>query len=232
MKNLCETCAHYRECGTRLVIHVMENGIKCKAYEEKNEKNLHTYCDKKDGCQMCDLLLCDKKENKRKNISGLIICGFPGVGKSAASNKCQQAIDCESTRFHTASAQEEITYFAEGKEYVSEVKNDWVSPYVDFIVQEATEKSGCYILASCHSLVRKELQRRKVPFICVIPSEELRDEYLARYVKRGDSAQFISKINKYWYKWLNEFDSNYCTEVPVIRLKDGQVLSDILPIPK
>lgn len=34
-KKICETCAHYHECGTRLVINVMENNIKCRAYKEK-----------------------------------------------------------------------------------------------------------------------------------------------------------------------------------------------------
>ena len=34
-KKICETCAHYYECGTRLVIHVMDNDIKCTAYNEK-----------------------------------------------------------------------------------------------------------------------------------------------------------------------------------------------------
>ena len=161
-------------------------------------------------------------------IKKLIICGFPGVGKSAAANRCMGACDCESTSFHYYFDPTEVNAkhpFGTEKE-----NGEWVKNYVDYIVTAAEENSKYqYILISSHEEVRNELIKRFVPYVVVVPEKSLKDEYLARYVKRGDRAEFIMNIYECWDEWLDAIDKD---APAVIHLKAGQFLSDILPIPK
>lgn len=151
-------------------------------------------------------------------FKAIIICGFPGVGKTSAEQRYRGAIDCESSGFH---------YPFDGKE---EKENpDWVRHYVDKLVELAMDVRYHYVFASCHQKVRDELNARFIPYIVVAPDRDLKDEYLSRYVRRGDSAEFIMAIYENWDDWLKVID----LEAPaVIHLKTGQMVSDMLPIPR
>lgn len=180
--NLCETCKHYKECGTRLIISVIENDVKCKAYEPSKEK-------------------------KYRN---LIICGFPGVGKSTAAERCKSVLDLESTPYHST--------------------NDlnWFSKYVDAIENYVNDVHYNYILVSTHKLVRDEMQYRGIPYIIVTPLIKLKDEYLARYIKRGDPYSFVELINGQWESWIEDFAYD---DMPIIHLDAGENISKLFPIP-
>lgn len=220
---LCETCAHYRECGTRLVVNVMENDIQCKAYKEKVGKEPKTYRDKKDGCQ--------KKQEKEKKYRNLIICGFPGVGKSTAAELCRSALDLESTPFHFVSDQAD--YFTENSTapYFTQMNAkenpNWVSDYVDEIEKAANDPQYNFILVSTHKKVREEMQYRGIPYIIVTPLIKLKDEYLAKYVRRGDSYKFIEALHDKWEKWIEDFVHD---DMPIIHLESGENISKLLPI--
>ena len=157
-------------------------------------------------------------------MNALIICGFPGVGKTTAERKNRDTVDLESTGFHFKMETVQDSY---GAITIIDTENkNWVQEYVDKICETAARCGVNYVLVSSHKKVREELDARAVPYIVVVPESSLIDEYLGRYVKRGDSAAFIQKIYANWDKWLNEIEMN---APAIIHLKSGQVLADLLP---
>lgn len=160
-------------------------------------------------------------------IKGLVISGFPGIGKSTAESVYRESIDCESTPFHYVFDPNTVNaLFPYG---VEKENPNWVKEYVDFIEKSAKDGKYQFIFISSHLKVREELDMRMIPYIVVVPEKCLKDEYLARYVKRGDCAEFIIEVSESWDEWLEEIE---CNAPAVIHLKSGQVLSDILPIPQ
>lgn len=161
------------------------------------------------------------------SLKGTIICGFPGIGKTTAESVCREVIDCESSGFHYIFDPTEAS--AKNPGGVEKVNPNWVSEYVNFIEKCAKDGKYRFVLASTHLKVREELDMRMIPYIVVVPERCLKDEYLARYVKRGDCAEFIIEVSESWAEWLDEIEQN---APAVVHLKAGHVLSDILPIPQ
>lgn len=159
-------------------------------------------------------------------FNAIIICGFAGIGKTTAEQRCRQTIDCESSSFHYAFDPTEVN--GENPHGVFKENQNWVSEYVDKLVELAMDARYHYVFASCHKEVRDELAARFLPYICVVPDRNLKDEYLARYVMRGDSAEFIIGMYEHWDERLEKIEKN---APAVIHLKAGQVLADLLPIP-
>ena len=155
---------------------------------------------------------------KNEKINGIIICGYPGIGKSTAASNKMNIEDAESRAYSHDFDPDTCT----------ETKNEsFPGNYVDALEKLASKNCGYeYVLASCHKEVRDELDKRGLPYIVVMPHFNCKDEYLQRYIKRGDSAEFIGKMYWNWEKWHNEIDNSGC---PVVHLWEGQNLSDILP---
>ena len=158
-----------------------------------------------------------------KELKGMIICGFPGVGKTAAAKLVSKGIvDCDSTPFH----------FPEGWNCISAGVNpgqedpNWVKKYVDHIEVLAKSSGYPFILCASHYEVRKELRDRDLPYIVVVPKLSLRDEYMTRYLQRGNDVKFISKLYNQWFTWLNQISNE---SAPIIYLHEDQFISDILP---
>lgn len=148
----------------------------------------------------------------------IIICGYPGIGKSTAAVNRSNIIDAESVSFsHTWDPD---TCFQE--------PNDaFPGNYVDYLEMLTHQLAGYdYILAACHQEVRDELMKRGIPFIVVMPDESCLNEYLIWYLKRGDSVEFITKMQKEWKQWHYDIRSTGAT---VITLGPGENLADILP---
>ena len=160
-------------------------------------------------------------------LKAIIICGFPGIGKTTAEQRCRQAIDCESSGFQYCFDPTEVN--AANPVGVYKKKPNWVHEYVDKLVELAMDVRYHFVFASTHQEVRDELDARSVSYIVVVPERSLKDEYLSRYVRRGDSADFIIGIFEHWGEWLEEIEKN---APAVIHLKAGQVLADLLPIPQ
>lgn len=136
----------------------------------------------------------------------IIICGFSGVGKSYIAQTYNDFIDLESSGYKTKDFP---------KNYINEVER---------IIQEDDDEIS-YILLSCHAEVRAELQNRGIKYILVTPYRESKNEYLKRWLKRGENIDFISKMNKNWNDMVT---SCYKDNSPHIYLQDDEYLSDIL----
>lgn len=132
----------------------------------------------------------------------MIICGFAGIGKSTLAKEVGGVIDLESTPF----------------------KNDW-NKYID--VAKHMDEQGYTVLLSCHKELREQLQEQCIPYVCVLPNNELKGEYMERYENRGNGCTFIEKMNIHW--------NEYCTQLEnesIVILQSGEYLADIFKKPE
>ena len=100
--------------------------------------------------------------------------------------------------------------------------------YVNAIQKEiATNSKLTYLFISTHESVRKELTKRGIPYIIVVPEDSALDRqvYLTRLLKRGSSYELIEKVYYNWYKWLDSVNND---THPIFYLKHGLCLYDLL----
>ena len=141
----------------------------------------------------------------------MIICGFPGIGKSY----CVTAYQALGANHIT-----KRVYDLDSSEFQGE---NWVQDYVDRA--EILNKEYIYVFLSTHEEVRNELLKRDIPYLIVAPDFDLKDEYLRRYFKRGDPIEFIKKLNDLWGHYMFSIAND---PMPVIELNSGEFLFDII----
>lgn len=138
-------------------------------------------------------------------MHSIVICGFPGIGKSYVAEHHDDVLDLESSAF-------------------SGNRDAWPDNYIHRIQSEVTSGKYRYILVSSHKEVRVQLASRGIEFICVVPAIGLEEEYSRRYFARGNSVEFISNIQCNWRNWIFDI-ARTCT---CLVLQSGEYLSDIL----
>lgn len=83
-----------------------------------------------------------------------------------------------------------------------------------------------YIFISTDPEGLKLLYQQGFKITLIYPMNELRNEYLDRYIQRDSSPDFIGTFMKYWHTWINELkEQDYCKHIV---LSKGQYLSSIL----
>ena len=103
-------------------------------------------------------------------------------------------------------------------------QGDFPNNYVDDVV-DAIGKTK-YIFISTDTLILKELNKRGYEINLYYPENELRNEYLDRFLHRNSPHDFIGAIMKYWNVWLNELkEQHYCNHNV---LQTGEYLQNIL----
>ena len=131
-----------------------------------------------------------------------IYAAFCGTGKTYICNQTNiDAIEIEYWKYKDKGLQ---------KEYIDDIKKQiWNVDYI-FI---STEPEGL-----------KLLQNNGFDIILIYPRNELRNEYLDRYIERDSPYDFIGAFMKYWNVWLNELkDQDYCQHIV---LGSGEYLQD------
>lgn len=143
-----------------------------------------------------------------------IVSGFPGVGKSHAYKQvCEHGLrmlDSDSRTF---------SWVKEG------IRNpEFPDNYMSFI-KGNIGRVRC-IMVSSHDVVRKALQENGIPYTLVYPSIELQNEYIARYLKRGNTKAFVKLVDEKWHEWIRDIESE--TFPRLVKLESGQFLSDVV----
>lgn len=108
----------------------------------------------------------------------MIICGFPGVGKSTLA-KFSNWVDLESTPF----------------------EKDWVR-YAK--VAKHMNDNGYNVMVSTHSQLLEQFEQMEVRYTVVIPPIDDLKIYLNRYKRRGNDEFFITLLEKEWDNWLRD----------------------------
>jgi hypothetical protein len=144
-----------------------------------------------------------------------IICGFSGVGKSTAEQKRKNVHDFESSIY---------SHDFDGNDFVKNEK--FPGNYIDAVMEHCNERTGQIYLLSCHQEVRDELKRRGIPYVIVLPTEDQRNEYVKRWLKRGSSIGFIKNMR---YRWSEMLYSCVEDDAPRVYLREDEYIIDVLP---
>ena len=141
-----------------------------------------------------------------KDLNTVVCAAFCGTGKTYICEKTDiKAIEVEYWKY------KEKGLF---KEYIQDVKKYFGK--VDYIFI-ATDPEGM-----------KLLNNEGFNITLIYPRNELRNEYLDRYIERGSSYDFIGRFMKHWDTWIDELkEQEYCKHIV---LDSGQYLLDILYI--
>lgn len=146
-----------------------------------------------------------KRFNEHNSTNTLVVSAFPGCGKSHLfRNKGDKKIlDSDSSTFD---------------------KSQFPENYINHIKSNIGDAD--IILVSSHKEVRDALQNQGIEFTLVYPSRDIKEEYIQRYIDRGNDDKFVELLKKNWENWMTELEEQKgCNK---IELKNGQYLSDII----
>ena len=146
-----------------------------------------------------------KKFNEHSAVDTLVVSAFPGCGKSHLfRNKgVMKILDSDSSTF-------DKSQFPEN--YINHIKSNIGD--VDMI------------LVSSHKEVRDALQNQGINFTLVYPKKDIKDEYIQRYIDRGNDGKFVELLKQNWENWVGELNQQSGCEK--IKLDSGQYLSDVI----
>jgi hypothetical protein len=152
--------------------------------------------------------------NERVEHRGIVISGFPGVGKSSARSVLvgSKVLDCDSALFGWADDERSVRH------------PEWPMNYIRFIKEHLHDTDVLFV--SSHKEVREALVHAKIPFICIHPTSDMKDEYLLRYRQRGEKDSYIARMEREFEHWVADMErQDGCRHVP---MPPGRYLSDII----
>lgn len=108
----------------------------------------------------------------------MIICGFPGTGKSVMA-RMSKWVDLESTPF-----EKDWWRYAKVAKHMSDR---------DYMVMVSTHRE----LLEC-------FEQMEVSYTVVVPPVSDKDIYINRYKQRGNTDDFISTVEANWENWISD----------------------------
>lgn len=157
---------------------------------------------------------------------GLVISGFAGIGKSTLQERYTNVIDLESSDFKWIYLDEETEKMdKESRKGVSNrIKNPiWPLNYVREIIKKTSEYD--IVLVSQDKEVRDCLMENSVSYIVCFPKKDCKEEFIQRYINRGNNDCFISLISSNFEIWI---DALMEEETNKIIMEPGEFLEDTL----
>jgi len=167
-------------------------------YSIKNDSITHYKCGKTSHnpndvknryCGHCHIFL---EKIKKERMRTRIISAFPGTGKTRYQKEHPETcLDSDSSLF---------SWIEVGG--VKTRNPDFPNNYIAHI----KENIGKYeiILVSSHDVVRDALLDNCLFFYLIYPDSYSKEEYLKRYVDRGNDDAFVKLLTDNWDKWLKE----------------------------
>lgn len=143
-----------------------------------------------------------------------VISGFPGVGKSTLFGREENLVvlDSDSSKFSWANEAERIRH------------PQWPENYIQHIREN--QGRADIILVSSHDVVRDALVAAGIDFELVYPGPEMKEEYIKRYVDRGNSPEFVKLLEANYEAWIaGLMKQSGCVHRP---LGPGQYLADVI----
>lgn len=126
----------------------------------------------------------------------MIICGFPGTGKTIAA-KFGKWVDLESTPFEC----------------------DWMR-YAK--VAKHMSDNGYTVMVSTHEELMDCFELMEVPYTVIIPNQADMNIYIERYRQRGNNESYIRKVEDNWDSWIGRILAHWSVLRTVVMLpKDG-----------
>lgn len=146
----------------------------------------------------------DLKSHCNSNSSTILCAAFCGSGKTyICDNTSIKSIEVEYWKYKEKGLY--LEYVEDIKSYIGKVDYIFIS----------TEPDGMKLLYSAG-----------FDITLIYPRNELRNEYLDRYLQRDSPCDFIGPFMKYWDIWIDELKKqDYCKHIV---LESGQYLYDII----
>lgn len=134
-----------------------------------------------------------------------LISAFPGCGKSHLFRNPggRVILDSDSSQFNK-------DYFPEN--YLQHIKNNMGKADI--------------ICISSHDVVRDALVENELPFTLVYPDRSIKEEYIQRYIDRGNEDSFVKLLQENWDNWMDGMETQKGCDH--IKLQTGQYLSDVI----
>lgn len=82
------------------------------------------------------------------------------------------------------------------------------------------------IFVSSHDVVRQGLRQAGIDYTLVYPSRDIKEEYVQRYIDRGNNEHFVETLQEKWDIFIDEIEQE--TFPSLIQLKAGQYLADVI----
>ncbi len=144
-----------------------------------------------------------------KKMKAIVVSGFPGVGKTHYFQSTNSGtLDSDSSNF---------SWIKPG------VRNpDFPRNYMNHIKENLDNVD--LIFVSSHKDVRTALVEHGIDFIMAYPNIDLKEEYLKRFMDRGDGDGFITFIGENWNSFIEDIKNQKSCKF--IELQSGQFLID------
>ncbi len=137
----------------------------------------------------------------------LLISGFPGTGKSFHTEykrRWNERIwDSDSSKFN---------------------KDHFPDNYIEHIKEGIGFANVIFI--SSHKEVRDALVENGLDFVLIYPDRSLKEEYMNRFLDRGNNEGFVSLLKSNWNDWINELENQKGCKRLV--LQSNQYISDVI----
>ena len=154
-----------------------------------------------------------------------VIAAYPACGKSYFTENVRDYFDNENPIILDSDSSNFSWVYEDG------IKTDKRNPdfpqnYINYIKDNIGKADVIFV--SSHAEVRKALAKNKIKFTLVIPQKKCLNEWMLRYINRGNDNEFIDNQINNWDKWLNEIDEEKGTYSKLIKLDQHQYISDVI----
>lgn len=152
------------------------------------------------------------------------VAGFPGVGKSYLYNIYEEedtktVVDSDSSKFSWI-------YNEDGSK---ERNPNFIEDY-KYHLEEQERNNVDYVLVSTHEDVLNMISASFDDYVVIYPDLSMKDEFLARYRKRGSELGFIDMMDKNFDSFVKSIERNpYLDDDKLIRLDETMsTVQDVL----
>jgi hypothetical protein len=150
----------------------------------------------------------------------IIVLGFPGVGKSKATEILRErgfrVSDSDSSMFP---------------------KDGFPDNYIQHIKECCLHHSFDIMFISSHEVVRKSIFNSRFlfnnfPIYICYPDKKLKDEYICRYKERGNNEKFIELLSENFEKWIDDIEKESYFYPLKLSYKDANLMSVLYKLPR
>lgn len=151
-----------------------------------------------------------------------IISAFPGIGKTTLVQTNKDYVDLESSDYKWLDIDKTLP-IEERKGTAKTINPDFPNNYIKKI-NELTGM-GFNVLISSHKEVREALQAQGIKYTVVLPSLEMKEEMIDRYLSRGNQESFVNLLKTNYEKFVEDLSMDPNEKIV---LKHGQYLSNVV----
>lgn len=142
-------------------------------------------------------------------MSALVICAFPGCGKTTYYQSNSMYANIIGTKKILDSDSSEFSWVLdENGNKTNQRNSEFPLNYIKHIKDNIDKQD--IIFVSSHQLVRNALQDANIKYINIYPADNLMNmkEWRNRFIQRGNSQSFIDVIMSNWSNWIKDMEND------------------------